>query len=256
MKRRDFPASDLQFIIAVRQMEERLFPEELDSEDDTRMKSHGRYFWHFRPSHHAQTGLITAGDLELLRQPGRRMLSVGAYPAFLERVLLELGISAENLLVADKDAAIAQCSPLLRTRTFDAHEPWPEMGTFDRILFPESLCISFEDRLQREGQDSDPQRSLAHPTDAREAALLAAVLGQALTRLRPAGIIRANGPMSHPNVVCAMSAALEAQGLHHAVEYQRFFLTVRAKEPCHPSSPSSQEPAENSRHLATEMEEC
>ncbi|MDD4319015.1 MAG: hypothetical protein PHW10_01690 [Candidatus Peribacteraceae bacterium] len=223
MKRKKAEASQQPFVEEVRRLEERLYGGQLNEEDRSMMKSE-RYFWHFRPSHHAATGLLTQEDIALLSQPDRRLLSVGAYPAFLERLLPELGVPRAHILLADKDPAIMTCADTIEAVTFDLLDPWPEIGTFDHIIFPESLCIAISDRMREEGKVPSGDRSAS---DAEEARYLAAVLKQALRRLRPGGVIRANGPMSHPNVFRLMGARLEEDGFPIVVESRRFFLSVR-----------------------------
>lgn len=212
------PSAD--FVASVRALEERLFVHALDSEDATRML-HDGYSWHYRPSHHALTGLVTPADF------GKTILSVGAHPAAFERILVELGLPRDQLLVADHEPRLLEATPELRTIVFDLTEPWPEIGTFDLIVFPESLCIALADRIDREGRPT-PTPDNEFPSDAREAELLACVLMEALGRLRPGGEIRANGPQSHPNVVTAARAVLDRQGFAHVLEYERYFLRVRA----------------------------
>lgn len=212
------------FLDRICSIEESLFVDDLSGHDPKLMKNE-KDFWLYRPSHHIATELITEEDIELLKQPGRRLLSVGAYPAYLERLLIEVGIPPNNILVADNDPALSDIPGPIQKIIFDMNESWPLIGTFDRIIFPESLCISMSDRLRNHAtpaSSSDP-----HPTDALEAELLANILRQALERLKPGGIIRANGPMSHPNVVASMSEKLRAAGIDHTVNYQRFFLSIR-----------------------------
>ncbi len=224
MRPRKISTADPFFVDRVRALEERLFADELDPGDASRMKSHGKYSWLYRPSHHAAAGLLTQEDVALLSEKGRRLLSVGAHPAFFERLLPELGVPAENMLLADVDPGLADvCDPIPHI-IFDAVGPWPDLGTFDRIIFPESLCIAISDNIKKRGIPDDLENPYAN--DVLEAQLLAHILTEALARLRPQGVIRANGPMSHPTVVKAMSAMLLKEGIRHAVKYERFFLTV------------------------------
>ncbi len=181
---------------------------------------HDGYSWHYRPSHHAVTGLVTPNDFT------KQILSVGAHPASFERILVELGLPGENLLVADHDGALPKAAKELRTIIFDMTEPWPELGAFDLIVFPESLCIALANRIDREGRPT-PTPDNEFPADAREAELLASVLMEAFGCLRPGCEIRANGPQSHPNVVQAAREILNRQGFAHELEYERYFLRVR-----------------------------
>lgn len=222
MRRQKIPASERAFIEHIRELEQKQFPDQLH-DDRSMMKSEERRFWHFRPSHHFATGLLTQEDVALLSRPNTHLLSVGAFPCFLERILLELGIPAHNIVIADKDPAILQCSKQMKAVTFDATDAWPEMGMFDRIIFPESLCTCLGDTMREKNLISDDVRK----RDAVEAELLTGLMRQALYRLHPGGILRANGPMSHPNVVRMMEESLQKDGYRHSLGYQRFFLYIR-----------------------------
>lgn len=227
MRRKNLSGAQRIFVEQVRAQEERLFAAHLDAEDASRVKSE-RYSWHYRPSHHAATGLVMQQDIAFLAGAGKGLLSVGAHPALLEQVLCAFGVPAAHILAADNDPAIMRSADVMEKAVFDAIEPWPELGTFDLILFPESLCIFLADRIREEGARANlPVTDAAFPTDAREAELLAVVLREAYLRLRSGGEIRANGPMSHPNVVRAASALLHAAGCVHVIDYRRYFLTLR-----------------------------
>jgi len=203
-------------------LEKRIFPGQMDEKDSTRMKNVGKYSWLYRPSHHVATGLITKKDIEMLKASGKRLLSIGAHPAYLEQLLCILGVPAEHIFIADKDAGIALADGLMERTIFDATGIWPEsIGTFDLIIFPESLCMAVGGDKK---EDKDPKDFSG---DAKEAATLAVVMGQALKKLRDGGEIRANGPMSHPNVVKAATKLLETAGHPAVIDYDRFFLTVR-----------------------------
>lgn len=222
MRRMQDSSIDGVFVARMKELEERLFPDACDPEDSVHMKSDG-YSWLYRPSHHASTGLVTAADVAMLSKPGKRLLSVGGHPAYLERALLALGVPAGNIVVADAFPAVTEAGLPFQTVQFDMLGPWPDIGTFDLIVFPESLCIAFTDRLNVGEAKSDAP----FPTDALEAKLLASALREALSRLQPGGEIRANGPQSHPNVVKAARSLLEATGHRHELDYKRYFMAVR-----------------------------
>ncbi len=210
------------FVARIKELEERLLADDCDPADSVHMKNDG-YSWLYRPSHHASSGLVTAADIVTLSKPGKRLLSVGGHPAYLERMLVALGVPAENIVAADVLPAITEANLPFGNACFDMLGPWPEIGTFDLILFPESLCIALTDRLKKTG----PHGDAPFATDTQEARLLSDVLCNALPRLRPGGEIRANGPQSHPNVVKAARSLVEARGFPHELDYQRYFLTVR-----------------------------
>lgn len=206
----------------VRVLEASLFADQLDPADVMRMKS-DQYSWLYRPSHHIETGLVTEEDINAL-QNGKRLLSVGACPAHLERLLIELGIASENIIIADSNPDILTIDTPIQKELFDCTKKWPDLGLFDIIIFPESLCIALTDAIKQE-DISDHTGSF--PTDAREAELLAHIMKEALSRLQPGGVIRANGPQSHPNVWKRAGAMLEQSGYPYVLEYQRYFISVR-----------------------------
>ena len=223
--RKTLSVSEKLFLDRVQSLEKRIFPGQLDESDSYRMKNAGRYSWLYRPSHHIETGLITEEDVALLSVPGKRLLSVGAHPAYFEQLLCVLGIPADNIVVSDKDPAIALVEGLMDRTVFDATGIWPDIGLFDLIIFPESLCMAVQDNAKR---SEDAPEGL-FPTDANESQMLAVIFKQALTHLAPHGEIRANGPMSHPNVVKAACEQLTEEGFDHTINYARFFLTLSAK---------------------------
>ena len=209
------------FLEQTRSIEERLFPDQLDAHDEVRMLKRDSYSWLYRPSHHIATGLITEADFNTLSRPHERLLSVGAFPGYFEHVLIELGLPAKHITAADIKKFDAPC----HCEFFDATKKWPDLlGSFDLIIFPESLCIMIGDKLKRVVDSTLP-----FPNDEQEAILLATVLKEALRHLRRGGEIRANGPMSHPNVVKAASALLVEAGIQHEIVYDRFFLMVRPR---------------------------
>jgi hypothetical protein len=212
------------FMNRIRALEESLFADQLDPVDATRMKSPD-YSWLYRPSHHIQTGLITEKEIDALKK-GKRLLSVGAYPAYLERLLIELGVPAENIVVTDSNPQLSDHASPLQSFIFDCTKDWPDLGLFDLIIFPESLCIALTDRIKQENIPADGE----YPTDALEAELLTHILQEALSRLSPDGVIRANGPMSHPKVYQMVQAELDQSGFTHQLAYQRYFVSIRKGE--------------------------
>lgn len=210
------------FLDRIRLRETSLFADQLDPADATRMKS-DQYSWLYRPSHHIETGLITEEDINEL-QNGKRLLSVGACPAHLERLLVESGVPSDAIIITDSNPDILSIDTSIQKVLFDCTQEWPVLGLFDIIIFPESLCIALTDAIKQE-DISDHTGSF--PTDAREAELLAHIMKEALSRLQPGGVIRANGPQSHPNVWKRAGAILEQSGDRYVLEYQRYFITVR-----------------------------
>lgn len=210
----------------IRALEEKLFGDQLDPKDRMRMK-HDGYSWHYRPSHHVESGLITEEDVELLKRDGT-LLSVGAHPAYLEHVLIELGVPKNHIVIADSDPEILTnkfgsghpARDVLRIQ-FDMHDAWPIANHFDRIIFPESLCISLSNKIEQKFPKKNELNPNSFPHDEYETELLSGVIGQALHHLKPNGITRANGPMCHPNIVKKMQEKVPC-----TVKYQRFLMEV------------------------------
>jgi hypothetical protein len=170
-------------------------------------------FWEYPPEHHFKSGIVTNDDIALLSEPDRRLLSVGAHPGAFEQALVTRGIPPQNILLADINPELATVTTL-QTIIFNMHDAWPDIGTFDRIMFPESLCIAITDKIGKDAEDPVEAECLAH------------ILREALMRLRPAGIIRANGPMCHPNVVKLTQKILQNEGLSVMIDYHRFLMSV------------------------------
>jgi len=210
------------FLDRIRLRETSLFADQLDPADATRMKS-DQYSWLYRPSHHIETGLVTEEDINEL-QNGKRLLSVGACPAHLERLLVESGVPSDAIIIADSNPDILTVDTPIQKELFDCTKKWPDLGLFDIIIFPESLCIALTDAIK---QEHIADHTESFPTDAQEAELLAHIMKEALSRLQPGGVIRANGPQSHPNVWKRAGAILEQSGYSYVLEYQRYFITVR-----------------------------
>ncbi len=216
---RVLPSSD--FMNRIRALEAELFGDALDPAHATRMKSDD-YSWLYRPSHHIETGLITEDDVHALKN-GNKLLSVGACPAHLERLLVALGVPGENIVIADSNPLLKDIPSSMESLVFDCTKEWPALGLFDLIIFPESLCIALTDTLKKENIQSD---DTAFPTDAREAELLTHIMKESFDHLTSNGVIRANGPMSHPNVWKKTSAALNASGYPHNLSYDRYFIAL------------------------------
>jgi hypothetical protein len=213
----------------VADIEQRLFADLLDPADATRLRS-DRRAWHYRPSHHIRRGLCTPSDIIRLQQPGARLLSIGAWPLVFERTLLELGVPVAHLMVADSDPDILTAQHTFEARAFDLTQVWPlDLGTFDLIIFPESLCIALTDCLRQQGQVLGAVGD-HFPADEPQAELLARVCAQALAHLRGGGEIRADGPMPHPKVVQRASQLLLEAGWPHTLRYERYLLQVQAAD--------------------------
>jgi hypothetical protein len=112
----------------------------------------------------------------------KNILSVGTGPAPLERMLVRLGINRDQIVLADKDLE-AVPSPFA-VKTFDIYAEWPhDVGTYDLIVFPESLLV---DAVR--GREENIER-------------LYFVVSQALLHLKPGGAIRIKSKLTRNEVL-------------------------------------------------------
>ena len=94
---------------------------------------------YFAPSYHIQRGLVGKTIIEDLRK-GKKMLSVGSGPAYLERLLVNrFGVDPNNITLSD--ISTSNVPEGFNFHQFDMYGQWPDFGqSFDYIIFPESLC--------------------------------------------------------------------------------------------------------------------
>src|SRR3989338_8085531 len=94
----------------------------------------------FAPSYYfdPRRPLITPEIVNDLKE-GKRLLSVGCGPAYLERFLVRAGkISAGGIELADIDPHYRRKE--FRMHVFDMHKSWPNLEErFDYVIFPNSL---------------------------------------------------------------------------------------------------------------------
>ncbi|MBP9836808.1 MAG: hypothetical protein KBC78_03160 [Candidatus Pacebacteria bacterium] len=96
---------------------------------------------YFSPYHHFEKGLVTEELVEDLKShPDEKILSVGAGPAFLEQLLVEMGIDKERFVLSDKDTEVMPEGFV--NIELNMYGQWPNnLGKFSLILFPESVRI-------------------------------------------------------------------------------------------------------------------
>lgn len=144
-----FSNLDLQEVMKV--LELTLFPElEVPTHNDYQISygaggPNGSYAL-FYPSHNFSTScsqdtLINEDTLhKLYSNSEMKVLSVGSFHAYLERLLVEIGaIKKENILISDVDDGALYKG--LNYCVFNMNEKWPSfIHGFDLIIFPESHC--------------------------------------------------------------------------------------------------------------------
>ena len=134
-----------QLYLHVKKIEEEAFSDEIDSSCD-QIKSSGGGYTYYAPSwYFYKIPFLSEKEINLLKRPGKNMLSVGAGPAHLERLLVShFGVPRENIVLADR---VSEQLPVgFRTYIFDMHQIWPKMNEapFNYIIFPESYLPDIE----------------------------------------------------------------------------------------------------------------
>jgi hypothetical protein len=110
--------------------------------DDNYVLTHpGSEHSYFSPYHHFEKGLVTEELVEDLKShPDEKILSVGAGPALLEQLLVELGIDKGRFVLSDKDTDVMPEGFV--NIELNMYSQWPSnLGKFSLILFPESVRI-------------------------------------------------------------------------------------------------------------------
>lgn len=131
----------------IRDLETKMFPEfkpahnhnshQIDLEPTMHL---GLGYAAFPPSWHFRSGLITEQMVKDLIENQKTLLSVGAGPAHLERLLVELGVNRKNIVLADKFTEFIP-EGFARYR-FDMFGRWPDFREiFDYIIFPQSIFL-------------------------------------------------------------------------------------------------------------------
>lgn len=145
---------------------------EFAKENTSTFTHSGPIYMSFGPSWHAQKNLVTE-DIIAKLQNGATLLSVGAGPAHLERLLVKhCSVPTGNITLADKSTQLPAPFPRVQ---FDLRKQWPFFAQpFDYVFFPE--CIGALDYGKR------PRH-----------ALLAHAASEALNVVKPDGEIRMDG---------------------------------------------------------------
>ncbi len=136
-------------------LQKRMFGQHLKN-DDYILTHPGAEHSYFSPYYHFIKGLVSEELVEELKsQPDTKILSVGAGPAYLEQLLVSMGIDRERFVLSDMDSQVLPEE--FKRFSFDMYSAWPRnLGKFFLILFPESVRIHsgnppavFEDLLRQ-----------------------------------------------------------------------------------------------------------
>jgi len=185
----------------MRELETQLFPEFKD--EDFCIDSPETNNFYFAPSVHFKKDLITEADVEKFKNdPQRKMLSVGSGPAYLERLLVNLGINKNNIVLADIESR--DLPKDFKTKIFDMFGEWPEFEDdqkFDLIIFPENPSINVH-------YDYGDERIQAFTS----------LFIKALQRLKPGGEIKITGNPNREEVTEKVERKLKKAGYNVTVQ--------------------------------------
>jgi hypothetical protein len=184
----------------IRELEAQLFPEFKD--EDFCIDSPETNNFYFAPSVHFKEALITETDVENFKNdPKRKMLSVGAGPAYLERLLVNLGVNKDNIVLADKNPRDLPSD--FKIKIFDMSGEWPEFedGQFDLIIFPENPSINVN-------SDFGEERIQAFTS----------LFAKALQHLKPGGEIKITGNRNVEEITEKVEQELKKVGYNVTVQ--------------------------------------
>jgi hypothetical protein len=129
------------FVDRMKELENQMVPEFQSSLSDSIVPQDTNYLY-FKPSRFGELGVFSEDDLDLfLSDRNKSMLSMGAGKGYLEKVLINMGLELNQVLVTDSDPKVLPQD--LNTAIIDIHKKWSlKERKFDLIIFPESLGVS------------------------------------------------------------------------------------------------------------------
>ncbi len=184
----------------IRNMEIEMFPEFVGGD----IFGDKDYFY-FAPSWHFKSGLITEQDIiDFKNDHSKKLLSIGSGPAFLEKVLVKLGVKKENITLSDIDFQVLPED--FKSKSINMREDWKTLGDehYDLIILPESFLgvVKLENLFKVSADEFSQSKKdgLLH------------VLSQALLHLKPSGKIRINGHQLTEQEVLSVGEQLKSKG--------------------------------------------
>jgi len=185
----------------MRELEAQLFPEFKD--EDYCIDSPETNNFYFAPHRHFLKDLITEADVENFKHnPERKMLSVGSGPAYLERLLVHLGVNKDNIVLSDIEPR--DLPKDFKTKIFDMFGEWPEFEDdqkFDLIIFPENPSINVYNHYGKERIQA-----------------FTSLFAKALQRLKPGGKIKITGNPNREEITEKVEQELKKAGYNVTVQ--------------------------------------
>ncbi|MBN1779155.1 MAG: hypothetical protein JW816_02980 [Candidatus Buchananbacteria bacterium] len=131
------------------------------------------------------------------------MLSVGAGAAYLERLLVHLGVNKDNIILADVEPK--HLPDDFQIKIFDMFEEWPEFKDrqkFDLIIFPENPSINVH----------------CHKYGEPEIQTFSSIFAKALQNLKLEGEIKMTGNPTGPEITEKVEQELRKAGYNVTVQ--------------------------------------
>lgn len=213
--------------------EEILFPEKkkIAKEDGNYGSSipnmDGGYI-HFFPSYHFRKGLITEKNLnDLINDPSKKLLSVGAGYAYLEKFLVYKGIKNENITLADINKDLMPQE--FHTITMNMFDDWKEVldNKYDLIIFPESVFTYSDSNFDKKKFNSDN----LYERNNNIINLIYKLILKSIKHLKSNGEIRMTTPILYSslmdNLVDKLSTGLKQDGYNISIQSGRELLVVK-----------------------------
>ncbi len=180
--------------------------------EDIHASQNTNYFY-FAPSWHFRSGLVNEQDVQdFLSHDSKKILSIGSGAAFLEKLLVKLGINKENITLSDINPKDVPSD--FRSKTIDMYNEWGDLGQeqYDLILFPESVLLNVRFKTDRQRQDG-----LYH------------LILQSLQHLSTHGTIRINGHSQVSENIYAVMERLKNEGYTVEITFTSNLIEVKNK---------------------------
>lgn len=165
--------------------------------------SHSNHIY-FAPNYHFKYGLVSESDIERFsHDKTKKLLSIGSGAAYLERLLVELGVPKENVVLSD---IVQEALPKnFKTKVFDKQGDWAELGEekFDLIIFPASAL------LNDEPDEYSWEQSLKHRIQG-----LYHLLSKSLDHLNERGVVRLDAHNQIDETIEPTMSMLTEAGYH------------------------------------------
>lgn len=178
--RNEYPG--YRYLDYIQGIEENLFPEFESAEYIV----HKGTYYYYAPTHHFRSGLINEKDVADFSTNGEKtLLSVGSGPAYLERLLVKLGVPIKNITLTDINTQ--NCPGDFQIKKMDMYASWSilDKKQYDLIIYPESVTLNH----YFNHKESLIEKNLSH------------LFIQSMEHLTMNGTIRINGHQQKPELI-------------------------------------------------------